>query len=89
VQTANCGQRVAREAEGLNMDESASDHARRLDEVEIRLAHQDRVIAELNEVITAQWRTIDALERRLSDTLDELGKLAPQRDGPEPPPPHY
>ena len=71
------------------MDDSASDHARRLDEVEIRLAHQDRVIAELNEVITSQWRTIDALERRLSDALDELRKLAPQRDGPEPPPPHY
>ena len=71
------------------MDDSASDNARRLDEVEIRLAHQDTVISELNEVITAQWRTIAALERRLSDALDELRKLGPQRDGPEPPPPHY
>ena len=35
--------------------------ADRFDALEMRIAHQDQMIAELNEVITAQWRKIDAL----------------------------
>jgi len=44
----------------------------RLEAVEIRLAHQDKMISDLNDVITAQWRKIDLLERQLGRLREEL-----------------
>ena len=61
----------------------------RLDALEIRVAHQDEAIADLNEVITAQWRKIDLLERQLKALREEFHNSGPARDAPEPPPPHY
>ena len=61
----------------------------RLDDLEVRIAHQDHMTAELNEVITAQWAKITVLERQLAHLREEVQNSAPQRDGPEPPPPHY
>jgi SlyX protein len=66
-----------------------ADHSARIDALEIRIAHQDRQISELNEVITDQWRAVDALKRQIAMLRDELQSLAPGREGPEPPPPHY
>ncbi len=60
----------------------------RLDALEIRVAHQDKTIADLNEVVAAQWRRIDALERALKMLREEFQASIPA-DGPEPPPPHY
>jgi SlyX protein len=68
---------------------STDAHAERLVAVEIRLAHQDKMIADLNDVITAQWRKIDMLERQLGRLREELQSIEPQRTTPEPPPPHY
>lgn len=61
----------------------------RLDALEIRIAHQDRTIAELNEVVTEQWRRIDGLTRTVARLVEEIRSLEPRREGPEPPPPHY
>jgi len=61
----------------------------RIEAIEIRLAHQDKMISDLNDVITAQWRQIDLLERQLGMLREELQTLEPQRQSPEPPPPHY
>ena len=61
----------------------------RLDALEMRIAHQDSTIAELNDVITAQWRKIDLLERQIALLREEFQNLSTARDGPEPPPPHY
>ncbi len=71
------------------MSDGFSDNSSRLDALEMRIAHQDRMIAELNEVITSQWRKIDALERQLAQLREEYQNIAAQRDAPEPPPPHY
>ncbi len=71
------------------MDDSVAHILDRLEAVEARSAHQDLAITELNEVITAQWKQIDLLERKLARLQDELQNMAPTRDGPEPPPPHY
>lgn len=60
----------------------------RLDALEIRVAHQDKTIADLNEVVAAQWRRIDVLERQLRMLREEFHASIPT-DGPEPPPPHY
>jgi len=74
---------------GHGMDNDDKGAAARLDEVEMRLAHHERMITDLNDVITAQWRKIDQLERHLSRLKDELQSIEPQRTTPEPPPPHY
>ena len=69
-------------------DNSVTD-VTRIDGVEARLAHHERMITDLNEVITAQWRKIDQLERHMSRIREELQSIEPQRQGIEPPPPHY
>ena len=48
----------------------------RLDALETLVAHQDRIIAELNDAITAQWRKIDALERQVAKLLEEIQSAA-------------
>lgn len=65
------------------------DHARMAD-LERRIAEQERVIADLNDMVVAQWRKIDSLERRFGELRDEFDAAALLRaDGREPPPPHY
>jgi SlyX protein len=64
----------------------------RLDTLETRVAHQDRMIEDLNSTITDQWKQIEALSRQvkrldaqLQDVRDSGGSPGEQ----EPPPPHY
>jgi SlyX protein len=62
----------------------------RLDALETRVAYQDDTIETLNQTITAQWQTIDALTRQVSQLSDRLkeaeaGALRPSNE----PPPHY
>lgn len=71
------------------MSDALSDHASRLEALEAIVTHQERVIAELNDVVTSQWRKIDALERRVAQLREEIQNIGPARDAPEPPPPHY
>ena len=64
----------------------------RLDELEIRVAHQDQVIEDLNAAITAQWKTIETLERHLAALRDRVAEAElPAGDTPpvERPPPHW
>ena len=62
----------------------------RIPNLEARIAEQDRVIADLNDMVVAQWRKIDSLERRLGELREEFDASAAGRpDGSEPPPPHY
>jgi SlyX protein len=60
----------------------------RIDELEMRLAHQDKAIGDLNDVVLAQWRRIEALERQLARMNDEMQNMD---SGPVPVdrPPHY
>ena len=60
----------------------------RLNEVETRLAHQEKTISELNEVVLAQWRRIEALERQLSRMNEEMQNLD-SGAVPVDKPPHY
>lgn len=64
----------------------------RLIDIETKIAHQDFLIEELNQVIYEQQKTIDKLENSLT-TLAKRFKdaLAAENDirGPDEKPPHY
>ena len=60
----------------------------RISELEMRLAHQDKTLSELNDVVLAQWKRIEALERQLTSMNEDMHNL---EQGPVPVdrPPHY
>ena len=67
-----------------------TDTAVRMADLESRLTEQDRMIADLNEMVIAQWRKIDSLERRFGELRDEMDTAALTRaTSSESPPPHY
>jgi SlyX protein len=62
----------------------------RIDALEARLTFQDDTIEVLNQTITMQWQTIDALTRQFSQLNERLreaeaGAFRPSNE----PPPHY
>jgi len=64
----------------------------RLDELEMRLVHQDQTIEDLNAAITAQWKLIERLERqvaRLAERVADAEQSAGQGAPVDRPPPHY
>ena len=64
----------------------------RLDALEIRIAHQDATIEELNAAVTEQWKLIDRLERRiaaLNERVAEAEASAGSAPAANKPPPHY
>jgi SlyX protein len=62
----------------------------RVDELEVRIAHQDKIIADLNDVVTSQWKKLELLERQLRRLGEELEAMDAQ-DAPaaNQKPPHY
>ena len=72
----------------------AKDHQERMTELEIQLAHVQRLYEQLNEVVTEQARRIDLLERRchqLQTQYKELKERQPESglDPLDEKPPHY
>lgn len=61
----------------------------RIDELEIRIAHQDRTIADLSDMITAQWKKIEMLERQLRRLGEELESMESGAAPANQKPPHY
>lgn len=62
----------------------------RLEALEMRIAFQDQTIEELNTTITAQWRQIDLLTRKLEQMEVQVRSGVHIADpATEPPPPHY
>jgi SlyX protein len=73
-------------------DAPTPDPTDRLVDLEIRIAHQDMVIDDLNATVVEQWKAIDGLTRRLEALVDRLATVeqnARYAAPPEPPPPHY
>jgi SlyX protein len=61
----------------------------RIEELETRVAHQEKNIGELNDVITAQWRKMEAIEFQLRRLGEEMQTMD-AGDGPvNQKPPHY
>ena len=64
----------------------------RIEALEVRIAHQERVIEDLNATVTEQWKRIDGLAKqveRMTDRLQRIEETVPSSDAPDPPPPHY
>ena len=59
----------------------------RLVELEVRIAYQDKLIAELDEVVRSFARRVEVLERQLGELRDSMNS-APVGPADEPPP-HY
>ena len=74
------------------VSQEAKDLLERIDRLEIRLAHQDQTIEDLNQAVIAQWKQLDEQRRQLA-RLGERVEIGEQRADlaglPEPPPPHY
>lgn len=66
-----------------------SDISNRLEELETRVAHQDKTIAELNDVITAQWRKLEAIEFQLRRLGEEMQSMDAGDAPVNQKPPHY
>lgn len=61
-------------------------------DLETRLSHQDQLLHELNDVVTAQQAKIMQLEelcRSLIDRVRAVGDTAPDGDPSDERPPHY
>lgn len=66
--------------------------AQRLDALEMRIAHQDSVIEDLNSAVTEQWKLIDRLKREVAMLKDRASSAeggSTRAPGDEPPPPHW
>ena len=62
----------------------------RIDTLETRLAYQDDTIETLNQTITAQWKQIDLLTRKIAELGERLREAEANVPGPaNEPPPHY
>jgi SlyX protein len=62
----------------------------RIDTLETRLTYQDETIEQLNQTITAQWKQIDALTRKITELGDRLQEAEANAPGPaNERPPHY
>ncbi len=64
----------------------------RLVEIEMKLAHQDQALIELNDVLTKQQETIMTLERLFASMVERLAELddaASEAAGGDERPPHY
>ncbi len=68
-----------------------ADHTARIDALEIHLAHQAEVVADLDRMVTAQWAEIDRLKRLVADLTDRVGETESKVDEvlPVKRPPHY
>ena len=61
----------------------------RFEAIEMRLAYQDKVIADLNDVIAAQWSKLDTLAREMAILRVEIQDMSRVREATDMPPPHY
>ncbi|MBZ6076639.1 SlyX family protein [Microvirga puerhi] len=64
----------------------------RIDALEMRVAHQDQIIEDLNKAVVEQWKQIDSLTRQFAILVDRVREAEEQVGGAprtEPPPPHY
>jgi len=72
---------------------STQDKPSTVADLEVQLAHQAKLLEELNETVRKQWDEIDKLTRSVTHIAERLMGMEVSADkgraGDEPPPPHY
>ncbi len=72
---------------------TSSDENEKLADLEVQVAHQTKLLDELNEIVRKQWNEIDKLTRSVTHLADRLLNIEEANKkgtpGEEPPPPHY
>jgi len=66
--------------------------AERIEKLETTTAYQEQAIDDLNQIVLAQAREIETLNRLVANLTERLHSLAEHpalAEAPEPPPPHY
>ena len=61
----------------------------RLTDIEITIAHQQKMIDELNDVIISQGKEIDALKHKAMLLKESMNQEFMKKEEEETPPPHY
>ena len=63
----------------------------RITELELHVAELERTVADMSDMISDQWKVIDALKSRVKLLSEQMAEAAysGRKDAPEPPPPHY
>ena len=63
----------------------------RIEALEMRIAHQDRVIDDLNKSVTEQWKQIEMLTKQVGRFADRLNSIEDTAavSGEAERPPHY
>ncbi len=57
--------------------------------LETKLAYQEKTIIDLNDVVVAQSRQVDKLERRVAALEQQIALLLGQEETTQEKPPHY
>jgi len=72
---------------------TSPDEHEKIGDLEVQVAHQTKLLDELNETVRAQWTEIDKLTRSVTLLADRLLNIEATSkkgtQGEEPPPPHY
>ena len=55
--------------------------AERIVELEIKVTYQERLLQDLNDVVTEQTRSIDALEKRIASLEERLRAALSEAEG--------
>ena len=68
-----------------------SENEERIMELEIKSAHHEDTIEQLNQIVIKQQLSIDELTRHIDRLKNQMSNLqeSTSKEGPEPPPPHY
>ncbi|RED53339.1 SlyX family protein [Aestuariispira insulae] len=63
----------------------------RLNTLEIHVAELERTVADMSDMISDQWKVIDALKGRVKLLTQQMedAEFSQRKNLPEPPPPHY
>ncbi|MDJ0975454.1 MAG: SlyX family protein [Planctomycetota bacterium] len=61
----------------------------RLIDLEERYMHLEKLVDQLNAIVTEQQTEIEALTRQLKVLQEEVQSAPDENTGEEPPPPHY
>lgn len=61
----------------------------RITELEIKLAHQEKLLDELNQVLIEHWKDIDKLQKKYDALSDLVKQLDVKNAEADVPPPHF